>query len=243
MQAAPGQASRPARTPAPTPSSTRRRHSRVADNTLESLFSRLGRFPDVEARQPAGLGRHGQAPAGHRLSARGRPPAPRQPARGRGGPVRCADPRRPDPGRRPAHAGTVRVHQDLITGERALRHNAGALGIDGGFEQLPLGAALLAGRHRGALQLPRSLAELEEIADAVARHAAPERRAAGRRPGQTHEPGHERRPGALLRARSSPSSPGRNHGSCWPAAPGRSRRPAVPGHRSQRRTGLLAGAK
>jgi 16S rRNA (guanine1207-N2)-methyltransferase len=66
----------------------------------------------------------------------------------------------------------VRVHQDLITGERALRHNADALGITGGFEQLPLGAELLAGASVVLLQLPKSLAELEEIADAVARHAA-----------------------------------------------------------------------
>ena len=36
----------------------------------------------------------------------------------------------------------VKVHQDLITGERALRNNAAGLGIDAGFEQLPLGAAL-----------------------------------------------------------------------------------------------------
>jgi 16S rRNA (guanine1207-N2)-methyltransferase len=64
------------------------------------------------------------------------------------------------------------VHQDLITGERALRNNADALGIAGGFEQLPLGAALLEGACVVLVQLPKSLAELEEIADAVARHAA-----------------------------------------------------------------------
>ena len=71
-------------------------------------------------------------------------------------------------------ADAVRVQQDLITGERALRANAEALGIDGGFEQLPLGAELLEGASLVLLQLPRSLAELEEIADAVARYAAPE---------------------------------------------------------------------
>ena len=42
-----------------------------------------------------------------------------------------------------------------------------------GFEQLPMGAALLAGASVVLLQLPKSLAELEEIADAVARYAAP----------------------------------------------------------------------
>lgn len=77
----------------------------------------------------------------------------------------------------------VRVHQDLITGERALRNNAEALGLDAfgapessadtGFAQLPLGDELLSGADTVLLQLPRTLAELEEIADAVARHAAP----------------------------------------------------------------------
>ena len=70
-----------------------------------------------------------------------------------------------------APAPQVRVHQDLVTGERALRHNAAALGIDGGFEQLPLGAELLEGADVVLLQLPKTLAELEEISDAVARHA------------------------------------------------------------------------
>ncbi|XAS65827.1 methyltransferase [Micrococcaceae bacterium Sec5.8] len=69
--------------------------------------------------------------------------------------------------------GPVRVHQDLVTGARALRHNAAKLGIDAGFEQLPFGAGLLSGATVVLLQLPKSLAELEEIADAVVRHAAP----------------------------------------------------------------------
>ncbi len=68
----------------------------------------------------------------------------------------------------------VRVHQDLITGERALRNNARAAAIDGGFDQLPLGASLLSDASLVLMQLPRSLAELEEIADAVARYAAPD---------------------------------------------------------------------
>jgi 16S rRNA (guanine1207-N2)-methyltransferase len=71
-------------------------------------------------------------------------------------------------------AGPVRVHQDLITGEQALRRNAAALGLDGGFEQHPLGDGLLAGATMVLLQLPKSLAELEEIADAVSRHAGPD---------------------------------------------------------------------
>ena len=65
----------------------------------------------------------------------------------------------------------VRVHQDLVTGERALRNNAAALGIEAGFTQLPLGAELLSGADLVLLQLPRTLAELEEISDAVARYA------------------------------------------------------------------------
>ncbi|BAS09365.1 ribosomal RNA large subunit methyltransferase G [Arthrobacter sp. Hiyo4] len=75
------------------------------------------------------------------------------------------------------------MHEDLITGERALRNNAAAVGlvaadpgvIDAtGFEQLPLGEELLSGADLVLLQLPRTLAELEEIAAAVARYAAPD---------------------------------------------------------------------
>ncbi|GAA1791814.1 methyltransferase [Pseudarthrobacter sulfonivorans] len=67
----------------------------------------------------------------------------------------------------------VRVHEDLITGERALRNNATVLGL-AGFGQLPLGERLLSGAGTVLLQLPRTLAELEEIAEAVALYAAPD---------------------------------------------------------------------
>ncbi|HET7782122.1 MAG TPA: methyltransferase [Arthrobacter sp.] len=88
--------------------------------------------------------------------------------------------------------GSVRVHQDLITGERALQLNAAGLrsagllpdapagmpagSTDGepGFTQLPLGPELLAGAQAVLLQLPKTLAELDEIAAAVARYAAPD---------------------------------------------------------------------
>lgn len=71
---------------------------------------------------------------------------------------------------------SLRVHQDLITGERALRLNAAELGDGPGaeFVQLPLGHQLLAGADTILLQLPKTLAELEEIAAAVALHAAPD---------------------------------------------------------------------
>ena len=74
-----------------------------------------------------------------------------------------------------AHAGRhgVRVHQDLATGRRALRRNAEELGLDG-FTPHELDAELLADARLVLLQLPKPLAELEEIADAVARGAAPD---------------------------------------------------------------------
>lgn len=85
-------------------------------------------------------------------------------------------------------AASVRVHQDLITGERALRNNAAALGLNGGpleadtplpasaiprYQHMQLGGQLLGGAGIVLLQLPKTLAELEDIAAAVARHAPP----------------------------------------------------------------------
>jgi 16S rRNA (guanine1207-N2)-methyltransferase len=65
----------------------------------------------------------------------------------------------------------IRVHQDLVTGRRALANNAAVLGL-AGFTSHELGPELLAGTRLVLLQLPKALAELEEIADAVARWAA-----------------------------------------------------------------------
>lgn len=65
----------------------------------------------------------------------------------------------------------IRVHQDLATGRRALQRNAEELGL-AGFTAHELDAELLSGARLVLLQLPKSLAELEEIADAVARWAA-----------------------------------------------------------------------
>ncbi|MFD0045798.1 class I SAM-dependent methyltransferase [Pseudarthrobacter scleromae] len=87
---------------------------------------------------------------------------------------------------------SVRVHQDLVTGERALQLNAaacrnaahvpeatartsgGGAADQPGFTQLPLGPELLAGAQAVLLQLPKTLAELDEVAAAVARYAAPD---------------------------------------------------------------------
>ncbi|MCK2023253.1 methyltransferase [Microbacterium sp. kSW2-24] len=67
----------------------------------------------------------------------------------------------------------IRVHHDLATGRRALDRNAADLGIDG-FVAHELDRSLLDGARLVLLQLPKALAELEEIADAVARWAAPD---------------------------------------------------------------------
>ncbi|WP_258133204.1 class I SAM-dependent methyltransferase [Microbacterium sp. MYb64] len=67
----------------------------------------------------------------------------------------------------------VRVHQDLVTGRRALARNAAELEATG-FDAHELDAELLRGARLVLLQLPKGLAELEEIADTVARAAAPD---------------------------------------------------------------------
>ncbi|WP_438853543.1 class I SAM-dependent methyltransferase [Agromyces sp. M3QZ16-3] len=75
-----------------------------------------------------------------------------------------------------AGARGVRVHQDPITGERALAENAERLGI-GADERpaaLPLGPELLAGARVVLMRLPRSLDRLDEVAGLIARHASPD---------------------------------------------------------------------
>lgn len=68
----------------------------------------------------------------------------------------------------------VRVHQDMLTGERALDKNAADAGLSGTYRHLSLVPELVEGASVVLLQLPRSLAALEEIAQLVAAHAAPD---------------------------------------------------------------------
>ena len=68
----------------------------------------------------------------------------------------------------------IRVHQDAITGERALAANAERLGIDlGGVSWHDLDASLTQKATLVAGQLPRGLDALDELAGAIADHADP----------------------------------------------------------------------
>ncbi|MEV6429304.1 methyltransferase [Nocardia sp. NPDC051463] len=67
----------------------------------------------------------------------------------------------------------VRVHQDLLTGELALANNARTLGLADRYSAQPLTDSLLADVQVVLLRLPRVLAGLAEVADAIARYADP----------------------------------------------------------------------
>ncbi|TQM30610.1 class I SAM-dependent methyltransferase [Nocardia bhagyanarayanae] len=67
----------------------------------------------------------------------------------------------------------VRVHQDLLTGELALANNARALGLADRYTAHALTEELLSGVEVVLLRLPRVLAGLAEVADAIARYADP----------------------------------------------------------------------
>ncbi|WP_307496711.1 class I SAM-dependent methyltransferase [Arthrobacter woluwensis] len=81
----------------------------------------------------------------------------------------------------PAAVSRLRIWQDLATGEAALDANAARLGITGFVrihddESSPAlyGPALLAGARLVLLRLPKNLAELAELSEAIAEHAHPD---------------------------------------------------------------------
>ena len=71
-----------------------------------------------------------------------------------------------------AGARRIRVHQDLVTGERALAENAERTGLSGEVRSMHLGPDLVAGARLVLLRLPRSLDRLDEVAGLIAGHAA-----------------------------------------------------------------------
>lgn len=77
-------------------------------------------------------------------------------------------------------ARDVRVHQDPVTGEQALAHNAERANLDStqtgltdGFRQLPLTPDLFTGATVVIGQVPKSLDALRELAQLAATHADP----------------------------------------------------------------------
>lgn len=68
----------------------------------------------------------------------------------------------------------LRVHQDLLTGELALAHNARAVGLGDRYTAYELGRPLLEDVRVVLWRLPRALSGLAETADAIARYAAPD---------------------------------------------------------------------
>ena len=68
----------------------------------------------------------------------------------------------------------IRVHQDPLTGERALTANAERFGLGGHFASLPLAPDLVRGARVVLVRLPRSLEALRDIAGLIAAHAAPD---------------------------------------------------------------------
>lgn len=71
-------------------------------------------------------------------------------------------------------ARDVRVHQDMLTGERALDNNAADAGLTGTYRHLSLVPELVDGARVVLVQLPRGLDALEEIAQLIAAHAHPD---------------------------------------------------------------------
>ncbi|GAA1794806.1 class I SAM-dependent methyltransferase [Agromyces lapidis] len=71
-------------------------------------------------------------------------------------------------------ARPIRVHQDLVTGERALAANAERLALGDEVVSMPLAPELVAGARLVLVRLPRSLDRLDELSELVAGHAASE---------------------------------------------------------------------
>lgn len=67
----------------------------------------------------------------------------------------------------------IRVHQDLLTGQRALAANAQRIGRPAAYTSMPLEPALFSDAGLVVMRLPRSLDRLDEIAGLVAAHADP----------------------------------------------------------------------
>lgn len=67
----------------------------------------------------------------------------------------------------------LRVHQDLLSGELALAHNAERLGLAGRYRQLPLDAGLFSAAEVVLIQAPKSTDALRETVELIARHADP----------------------------------------------------------------------
>ncbi|MGO4690406.1 class I SAM-dependent methyltransferase [Glaciibacter sp. 2TAF33] len=68
----------------------------------------------------------------------------------------------------------IRVHQDALSGERALSANAADAGLTGVYRSADLGPDLLTGARVVLLQLPRSLAAMDELAGSIAAFASPD---------------------------------------------------------------------
>lgn len=68
----------------------------------------------------------------------------------------------------------IRVHQDALTGERALATNAERFDLADRYASLPLAADLVHGARVVLVRLPRSLDALRDIAGLIAAHASRE---------------------------------------------------------------------
>jgi 16S rRNA (guanine1207-N2)-methyltransferase len=73
-----------------------------------------------------------------------------------------------------ASSGVVRVHQDALTGERALGANAQRVDLGDRYRSMQLTGELVAGARVVLLRLPRSLDALEDAAALIAAHASPD---------------------------------------------------------------------